>query len=151
MFLKTTVWLSPQSICRGGGRGWEEGESRVIVLTVIVLNNKEAASLVGRRSLYRAGCQWARANEGEEAYRRRRWGVKPSRAVLLSSALTSSGNRDKSSRIFTMSLTPSPTQSRVHNNTTAPETLPVSSCLVVHCYLFWGGGGTVVPLRAFLI
>lgn len=63
-------------------------------MTTIVFSNKETSSLVRRRWLYHARAACLPSSEGEERggeediYRRRR-GAKPSRAVLLSSALTS--------------------------------------------------------------
>lgn len=89
------------------------------------------------------GCQRVRANEGEETYSRRRRGVEPSRAVLLSSALAFFfffcfvfEDTDKSSRTFTTS----PTQSCVQHTT--PPVLQRHSqqtavfCHMVHVYLF---------------
>lgn len=141
MFFKNTVWLSPQSICRGGGRGWEEGKKnkkKQSHLSDGYCFKQQRSGFISRAWEFQIapvlrGCQ--RANEGEEAYRRRRRGVEPRRAVLLSSALTSFGNRDKSFGIYFIyffffpplptSLTPSPTQSHVRNNTAgAPGTLP---------------------------
>lgn len=60
----------------------------------IVFSNKEMSSLVCRRRGYHASAACLSESESEDMggeediYRRRRWGAKPSLAVLLSSALT---------------------------------------------------------------
>lgn len=70
MLLKNTVWLSPRSICRGGGRGWEggreEGKETVIFVTAIVFSNKETSSLVWRRRGYHASAAWLSKSESED-------------------------------------------------------------------------------------
>ena len=76
-------------------------------MTAIVFSNKETSSLVWRRCGYHARAVWLskvrakaeEASEGEGIHRRRRWGAKPSQAVLLSSALTSFSKQEQSSII----------------------------------------------------
>ena len=70
MFLKNTVWLSPQSICCAGGRGWEcgreEGKKAVIFVTAIVFSNKETSSLVWCRRRYHASAAWLSKSKNED-------------------------------------------------------------------------------------
>lgn len=91
------------------------------------------------------GCQRTRANGGEETYRRRRRGVEPSRAVLLSAALTSFWEQGQILQNF-YSNAHSFTHSVLYpedNNQGPPKTLPMNSCLLSHglCvprFVCWG-------------
>lgn len=73
MLLKNTVWLSPRSICCGGGTGWEcgreEGKKAVIFVTAIVFSNKETSSLVWCRRRYHTSVAWLTKSESKDRRR----------------------------------------------------------------------------------
>lgn len=80
------------------------------------------------------GCERTRAKGGEEAYRRRRRGGEPSRAVLLSAALTSFWEQGQILQNF-YNNAHSFSRSVVHpedNNQGPPKTPAVNSCLLSH-------------------
>lgn len=87
MLLKSMVWLSPRSICCGGGSGWEGGKEKeaVILEMAIVSENNDTSSLVQCGRGYRAGTAWLSESESAEDTYSGRWrGAKASQAVLSS-------------------------------------------------------------------